>query len=304
MATSALPSDFRARYHGHMSSFNDPSTRLVEHLSSTSTPYGDPLARVPWDHLSRRAHWMPDAGVSLHGWAEFMNLPEDQRRMLSRYEFLSLLVNVQSFESVFMERISRSLRSDTTGSTAMKYRLHMLREHAGHGLVLLELARGAGIQRLLRPKRGWVTRWLGQRANVDGLLFWVVMYIREEISNRMFRWMRKHHGGACPVIDEMIRTHLVDAARHLSHAHEMLENLLTGVPTWKLRLLQPLVQRVLNETVQSMFYPHKGVYEAAGLYPGEYWSRVARNNPHRDRFVQQLVNSTLRPFKKRGMLIR
>ncbi len=287
-----------------MTIFKDPSSRLVEHLSSTSTPYVDPLSRIPWDRLSRRAHWIPEAGLSLYGWAEFMNLPEDQRRMLSRYEFLGMLMSVQRFESVFMQRISGALRESSSSANAMKYRLHMVREHAGHGLVLMELVRGAGVQRLRRGGSAWLARTISRYANVDGLMFWIAIYIGEEVYNRLFRWLRKHHGGACPVIDELVRTHLVDAARHLSHAHEMLENALAGVPSWKLRMLQPIVQRVFDETVHGVFYPHRSVYEAAGLYPGEYWVRIARNNPHRERFVQQLVGTTLRPFRKRGMNIK
>jgi hypothetical protein len=287
-----------------MSSFKDPTSRLVEHLSSTSTPYIDPLARIPWDRLSRRANWLPEAAVSLNGWAEYMNLPEDQRRMLSRYEFLSVLLAVQRFESVFMERVSGALRGQVNSATAMKYRMHMVREHAGHALVLMELLRGGGVQRLRRGHSAWLTRLITRHADLDGLLFWVAIYIGEEIHNRMFRWLRKHHAGACPVMDELIRTYLVDAARHLSHAHEMLENALTGVSSFKLRLLRPVVQRVYDEIVRDVFYPHRSVYEASGLYPGEYWARIARSNPHRERFIQQLIGTTLRPFRKRGMNIK
>ncbi len=288
----------------NMSSFKDPTSRLVEHLSSTSTPYIDPLSRIPWERLNRRAHWLPEAAVSLNGWAEYMNLPEDQRRMLSRYEFLNILLAVQRFESVFMERVSLALREANNSSTAMKYRVHMMREHAGHALVLMELLRGGGVQRLRRGHPARFTRLITRYADIDGLLFWVAIYIGEEIYNRMFRWLRKHHAGACPVIDELIRTHLVDAARHLSHAHEMLENALTGVSSLKLQMLRPVVQRINNEIVRDIFYPHRSVYEASGLYPGEYWARIAANNPHRDRFVQQLIGTTLRPFRKRGMNIK
>jgi hypothetical protein len=298
-----LPPRFSPRYHPVMSYTNDPSSRLVDHLSSTSTPYIDPLARVPWDRLNRRAFWVPEVGLSLHGRAEFMALPEDQRRMLSRYEFLHLLVTMQRFENMFSERVSRALQRSGDTLAHAKYRLHMVRENAGHGLMLMELVRGSGLQRVRRA--GWapLTRIIGRHAGVESLPLWTLVYVGEEVFNRVFRWLRKQHGGACPVIEEIVRVYLVDAARHLSHAHDVLETALNGLPPWQLRMLQPLVRRVFKEVVNSVFYPSRSVYESAGLYPGEVWAKIARDNPQRSRFIQQQVNTTLRPFKKRGLRV-
>jgi len=280
---------------------NDPSSRLVEHLSSTSTPYIDPLARVPWDRMERRAFWLPETAVSLFGWAEFMSLPEDQRRMLSRHEFMHLLVTVQRFETVFIERVSRVMQRPGEPLSHANYRLHMAREHIGHGLMMLELLRRSGLQR----SRGYVathlSRFIARHSALHSAAFWTVMYAGEEIVNRVFRGLRKNHAGLCPVIDEMVRIHLVDASRHLSHAHDNLENALNVMPRWRMRLMRFVVRRVFREQVNSLFYPPPSVYESAGLYPGEYWAKIARENPHRTRFVQQNVGTTLRPFKKRGL---
>lgn len=286
-----------------MSQTHDTSTRLVEHLSSTSTPYVDPLVRVPWARMERRAFWMPETGVSLQGCSEFMTLPEDQRRMLSRHEFMALLVTVQRFETTFLERVGRVMQRPGEPVAHANYRLHMAREHTGHGLMMLELLRRSGLQRSRGVSKTPVVRVTARHAALDSTAFWTVMYSGEEIFNRVFRWLRKQQSELCPVIDEMVRIHLVDTARHLSHAHDNLENGLNALPRWRMHLMRPFVQRVFNELTRAVFYPAPGVYESAGLYPGEYWAKMARNNTHRTRFVQQSIGSTLRPFKKRGLRI-
>lgn len=283
---------------------HDPSTQLVEHLSSTSTPYVDPLVRVPWERMERRAFWMPEAGISLFGCAEFMGLPEDQRRMLSRHEFMNLLAVVQRFETVFVERVGRMMQRQGESVAHANYRLHVAREHLGHGLMMLELLRRSSLQRTRSAiATPWV-RFFARHAALDSAVFWTVMYSGEEIFNRMFRWLRKQNTHLCPVVDEIARIHLVDTSRHLSHAHDNLENALNIMPRWRLRLMRLLVQRLFNEQVRAVFYPPPGIYELAGLYPGEYWAKLARGNTARIRFVEQAVGSTLRPFKKRGLIIK
>ena len=286
-----------------MSQTHDPSSRLVEHLSLTSTPYVDPLNRVAWDRLDRRAFWIPEAGISLFGCAEFMTLPEDQRRMVSRQEFLHLLAAQQRFEGVFMERVSRMLQRSAEPITQATYHLHMLREHSGHALSTLELMRKSGVQRARGFRTSVLSKAIGRHSAFDSLEFWVVIYIGEELFNRAFRWLRKNHQDQCPVVGEMVRINLVDAARHLSHAHDVLETILGDTARWKLRVMRPLIQRIYTENVRAIYYPHASVYESAGLYPGEYWAKIARLNQHRARFVQQNFASTLRPFKKRGLRI-
>ncbi len=281
------------------------SQRLIAQLSRNSAPYQDPVARIHWERLSTEQYWLPPEATSLYGVAAFMQLPEIDRIRLSQYEFLHFVEAGLWLERIFMERIARSLRNTDLAPETMKYRLHELREEAGHSLMFLELMARSRLAAPHRPgSRPLLVDLFGRYAPIGSLGFWMAAVVGEEIPDRLNRYIRRHADKLCPAIIEMCTVHIIDEARHITYARELLEQHLARLRSWQRALLSPLMQRLLQQFVRTFYYPTAAVYELSGLYPGPHWARVARESAWRRDFVAQCVNPTLQLMRRRGFAFR
>ncbi len=280
------------------------SNELLEQLSRNSTPYSDPLNRVNWDELSQGAFWLPEEAISLHGLPQFDSLPVEQRRALSQFEFLNFIEAGLWLESLFVERISRSLRRPRRDLPRLIYRLHELREEAGHSLLFLELLRRSGpLLPNTRFHRWNAANLLGRYAPYESAGFWTAVLIGEEVPDRMNRFIRKHRDQICPAVYDIVSIHIIDEARHIAHARETLEGRLAGMPGWKKQLMRPFIGKVFRQFVDAYYFPPPRVYELAGLTPGSEWAKAARSNQHRIAFVDDCLQSSLRQLRQHGLVL-
>lgn len=274
---------------------------LAEQLSRNSESYRDPVSRIHWDRLSTQQYWLPPEAISLHGVPEFMALPEADRMHLSHYEFLSFIEAGLWLEGMFMERVARSMRQDVRNHAALKYRLHELREEAGHSLMFLELMERSGLSiPYRRHSRLRLANLFGRYAPLESLGFWMATVIGEDIPDRLNRYIRHNSQQVCPTIVEMSTLHLIDEARHITYAREMVESRLAWLRSWQRPLLRPLLRRLLRQFIDVFYYPDARLYELAGLYPGTEWVVRARANAHRRQFMENCLHPTLEIFRQRG----
>lgn len=280
------------------------ASRLAEQLSRTSTPYRDPLARIAWERLDMQTPWLPPAAVSLYGLPEYDALPEPTRVRLSQYEFLNFVGAGLWLEGLFMERIARAMNRPDLPRHALRYRLHELREEAGHSLMFLELMDRC---RLPLPRRRGprfrLARLFGRYAPMESAAFWMAVVIGEEAPDRMNRFIRRHAGQVCPVVVALSTAHVVDEARHITYAREILQSRLKTMPAWRRALLLPLMRKLFRQFVDFFYYPDAEVYELAGLAPGRRWMQRARANPQRAEFVCQCLEPTMRLFARSGFVL-
>lgn len=275
---------------------------LARQLSRNSAPYFDPLAKIHWDQLSIEQYWLPPTALSLCGMPAFAALPDAQQRRLSQLEFLSFIEAGLWLESIFMERITRAARRDADDRPTLKYRLHELREEAGHSLMFLEVMERSGLSlptalRRRLPLAEAVGRW----APLTSSLFRIAVVLGEEIPDRLNRYVRQHAVGVCPAIVEVCTAHIVDEARHIAYAREVLEPRVATLTKVQRGLLRPPLQQLLRQFVKTFYYPRPALYELAGLYPGAHWARAAWANPERTRFVQQCIAPTIATLAQRGL---
>lgn len=275
---------------------------LARQLSRNSAPYFDPLAKIRWDQLSTEQYWLPPAALSLYGVPAFDALPAPQQMRLSQLEFLSFIEAGLWLEGIFMERITRAARRDAADRPTLKYRLHELREEAGHSLMFLEVMERSGLSlptawRRRLPLAEAVARW----APLASSAFRIAVVLGEEIPDRLNRYVRQHADAVCPAIVEVCTAHIVDEARHIAYARELLEQRVPALSRARRTLLRPLLQQLLQQFVRTFYYPRAALYELAGLYPGAHWARLAWTNPERTRFVQQCVAPTTAMLAQRGL---
>lgn len=277
------------------------SDGLTAHLALSSTPYHDPVARVRWDRLRLDEYWLPAEAMSLHGLPEFMRLPEPQRMRLSQYEFLNFLEAGLWLEGMFMERIARSLAHRSSDRTALRYRLHELREEAGHSLMFLELMERSGLYIPAHCRRSVpLAHMFGRYAPIESLAFWLAVLIGEEIPDRLNRYIRRNGHAVCPVVIEMSTAHMIDEARHINYARQLIDERLNGVGPWRKAGVRAVIHRLLRQFVSVFYYPAAPVYELAGLSPGRRWLAAARTNPNHLAFVEACVGPTLQLLRERG----
>lgn len=278
------------------------SSALLEQLSQNSVPYHDPLARVDWKALDRKKFWLPEPALSLYGLPAYERQPKERRRALSQYEFLNFVTAGLWLEALFMERIGRSLRQPRCTSAHLIYRLHKLREEAGHSLMFLELIRRAGLSPPPRPARSFgIADLLGRFASFESTGFMTVVLLGEEIPDRMNRWVCRHRAEICPAIADIVKAQVIDEARHIVHARDALHTRLKSLRPWRIALLTPALNAALREFVRAFYFPGPRVYELAGLAPGKQWHQAARRNPHRLAFVEDTIRPALRLLEQQGM---
>ena len=277
-------------------------TELLDQLSRNSTPYHDPLARVDWDALTLDQPWLPEEALTLYGLPEFDDLSAEQRLALSHYEFINFIEGALWLENLFMERISRSMGRLDGDLARATYRLHELREEAGHSLMFLELMRRSKLPMpRTRFRRANLANLLGRHAPFGSAAFWIAVLIGEEVPDRMNRLIRKHRESICPTIYDIITVHLIDEARHIAHARGTLESELARLSSWQLRLFKPVINAVFRQFVEAFYFPPARIYELAGLSDGRKWARLAHANTARHRFVDDCVSSALRLLRQHGL---
>lgn len=280
------------------------SQELLDHLSRNSSPYQDPLTRIRWDALSSEDYWIPEEAISLFGTPEYSALSGEQKRRLSQYEFLYFISGALWLEGLFMERISRISMHSTGRLDRLNYRLHELREEAGHSLMFIEFMRRSGLElperRFPKPR---LATLVGRFAPFESSIFWIAVMIGEEVPDRMNRLIHQRRDQISPTVHDVVSTHMIDEARHMAHARDTLESYLDTLPTWQKAAYRPLMRRVFRQFVHAFYYPTADIYQLAGLPAGPHYRRLARDNPRRAAFIDTCVDPALQILRAQGLVL-
>lgn len=270
-----------------------PDISLLRQLAANSAPYRDPLLHLPWEALSLDEFWLPPHALSLSGDALFEQQAVSVQRRLSQLEFINFIHAGLWLESLFISRVSQDLIHNRN-TAEYAYNLHEIREEAGHSLMFLRLIERSGLnlpQRCTRPP--WFADCIGRCAPTRSILFQLAVVLGEDIPDRLNRRLRSETSAMNPLIREMCRLHIIDEARHIARARNVLEAHLASSSALTRRLLRPLLSRLLKQFVRRFYYPRAEVYELAGLTPGKTWRARARANPQRKEFIEHMLQPTL-----------
>ena len=271
---------------------------LHEQLSRNSTPYDDPLKSIHWNELDMDSFWLPEDAISIFGTSEYENLLPEQKKRLSQVEFINFIEAGLWLESLFMERIGRSVRQDRAHLAELTYHLHELREEAGHSLMFLELIKlSQKMGEIKVPNKHFnrlnVANLFAKFAPFNSAMFWVAVLVGEEVPDRMNRYIRKNRESVCLPISEIVSIHIHDEARHIAHAKSMISNKLNGFSSLKTKIVSLLINKMFNDFVQAYYYPPQAIYIAAGLDKNINWQAISKKNHHTQEFVKNSISPTL-----------
>ena len=294
----AMPSDNLFIDHSKRSS-NDSS--LAEQLSQCSAPYDDPLSAVDWSALDMDSFWLPEEAISIYGTDTYNQLSIGEQRRLSQAEFCNFIEAGLWLESLFMERIGRSVREDRSNLTDVTYHLHELREEAGHSLMFIELIKHSNLQIPTKHfKHLNFANLFARYAPFNGSMFWIAVLVGEQVPDKMNRFVRKHKDCVCPTIVDIVSIHIHDEARHIAHAKSMINSKLEFKSPFSQKILNRLINKMFQDFVDAYYFPPNEVYYAAGFNKNTDWKKLAQNNAHRIEFVENSVNSTIEAVNENG----
>lgn len=274
---------------------------LLRQLSENSGPYRDPLSVIEWIRLDTADFWLPEPALSLYGLPEYDTFASDVKRRLSHYEFINVMCCGLWLESLFLRRLSSRLRTGLPRAE-YEYFLHEMREETGHSLMFLRAIEKSG---LALPVDAWraprLANGLARHAPADGALFWLAAVIAEDVPDKFNRHVRHNADAINPVVKQICTLHIVDEARHIALARDRLVQSLREASVLSKALLQPLMNLLLSQLVNTFYVPPAGFYELAGLTHGRRWRKLARSNVVHREFTQQCLAPTLRMLEGYGL---
>jgi len=283
---------------------NTTPVPLSDQLSRNSIPYQDPLTEIDWQNIDLDKFWLPENALTLYGLTEYQHLPLAQKKRLSHYEFLHFIHGALWLESLFIERIARSLKNSCHDLATQIYHLHELREEAGHSLMFLELIKRTQLTAPPPTLYRWnLANVVALYAPFESSLFWLAVLIGEQVPDEMNRLIRRSDTQTCHVIRQITTHHVLDEARHIAHAQAMLANKIATTSAWQKKCLSLLAKPIFSQFVQAFYSPPPTLYQLAGLPPQINWPYLARTNLHRKNFIRQCVSTPLKTLIKNGVYI-
>ena len=274
---------------------------LLRQLSTSSTPYQDPLTLIDWGSLSLRDDWLPETALSLYGLPEYEGLSVTVRRRLSQYEFVNVMLCGLWLEGLLLQRLARRLNPGLA-RREYEYLLHEMREETGHSLMFLRAIETSGLP---LPDGAWcappLSRLLARRLPLTGALFWIAAVIGEHVPDQLNRFVRQSRAHVNTAVRQILSLHIVDEARHIALAREQLESRLRGSSALRRATLARVARALLHDLVGVCYFPPARFYELAGLTPGGVWRRRALGNPARRTLIEQCVEPTRRLLRSQGL---
>ncbi|MHB1514113.1 MAG: diiron oxygenase [Acidiferrobacteraceae bacterium] len=276
---------------------------LIRQLNRSSAAYEDPSSLVPWDRLAFDDYWLPVEALSLSGLSEFEHLDENRKQALSRYEFLNFIEAGIWLEGIFMERMARGLRQRHSSLAELRYRVHEIREESGHTLMFLDLIERAGLELSGKQWAPLVLDVFARLVPLESMEFWLATVLGEEVPDQMNRYVRRHEVGVNAAIVQMCALHIKEEARHIAYARELVRVKAGEASRPRRAVASTLMNYLLRRFLDAFYCPQADVYERAGLSPGSYWQDLARANPTRRRFLNELIEPSIRLLQPLGLSV-
>jgi hypothetical protein len=222
---------------------------------------------------------LPDELLSIAGLPELLgSLTPEQRRVLSREEFGSIVATGVRFESVLMAGFSLEIvgRRDLT-DPRVTYLLHEMGEETRHSRLFVRLL--TQIKPAAKnPLDNWVLRVL-QNLVMPFLtsmpsLFCLLVLSGEEVPDLMQK-LASEHPDTDPMIKSVSKYHRQEEARHLAFARLLFPEQWARAGVVERFLVRYLGSRIAIGMFDTIVHP--GVYGTIGLPTWKTWRAVNRS---------------------------
>lgn len=255
-----------------------PVDQRIERLSTASLKrIIEPDTDVPGEIGDGQV--LPDELVSLSNVPElFARLTDEQKKVLAREEFASIVETGIRFESVLMVGFSFEIiaKPDLT-DPRVTYLLHEMGEETRHSRLFVRLLKQVK-PTAKNPIDGPVAR-LAQHVLMPFLtgmpsLFCLLVLSGEEVPD-LLQKLASEHPDTDPMIKAVSKYHRQEEARHLAFARLIFPEQWAAAG----RLERFLVRHLGSHIAKAMFdtIVHPGVYATVGLPAWPTWKAVNRS---------------------------
>ncbi|MFX0578908.1 AurF N-oxygenase family protein [Nocardia nepalensis] len=217
--------------------------------------------------------YLPPEVVSLYGTELWERMDHRQRVDLSRHEAANLLSRGVWFENTLNQGLLRAMMYQDPTSRHVHYALTELGDETRHMIMFGRAVAAMGVRPYRLTKIGALTVNLFPVA-YKGLFLWVAALVGEEILDDAQRKLA-HHPNIQPLMQQVMRIHVTEEARHIRFAREGVRRRVARAPWWE-RTFAATVNGAGALVIRGMFV-NRHVYKRVGL---NQWValRQARNN--------------------------
>ncbi len=193
--------------------------------------------------------------------------PDVQAR-LGLIRMASCLKTGWHFENLLQQGLLHRALYLPDGSEEFRYVLHEVIEESQHTLMFNEFVNRSGA-----PVRG-MARWLRlaveqlvPRVSISDPAFFFVMVLGGEDPIDCLQRKMLANGGGHPLLEQIMRIHIAEEARHISYARSALKKYVPRLPGWRRHLLSVTVPIVLGIMVRLMVRPTGDLVRAGVPWP-------------------------------------
>jgi len=222
---------------------------------------------------------LPDEIISLSNVPElFDRLSDEQKKVLAREEFASIVDTGIRFESVLMAGFSFEIvgRSDLT-DPRVTYLLHEMGEETRHSRLFVRLLQQVK-PTAENPIEGPVAR-IAQHVLMPFLtampsLFCLLVLSGEEVPD-LLQKLASEHPDTDPMIRAVSKYHRQEEARHLAFARMIFPEQWAAAGRFERFLVRHLGSQIAMAMFDTIVHP--GVYATVGLPTWKTWKAVNRS---------------------------
>lgn len=251
---------------------------------------------------------LPDELITLSNVPEvFERLTDEQKTVLAREEFASIVETGIRFESVLMVGFSFDIvsRSDLT-DPRVTYLLHEMGEETRHSRLFVRLLEQIK-PTAKNPIEGRVSR-VAQHVLMPFLtampsLFCLLVLSGEETPD-LLQKLASEHADTDPMIKAVSKYHRQEEARHLAFARMIFPEQWAAAGRFERFLVRHLSSHIAIAMFDTIVHP--GVYATVGLPAWETWKKVNRSQGRtalRHRALRPLLNQLIEADVFRGRRI-
>ncbi|MFE3445306.1 diiron oxygenase [Nocardia sp. NPDC059180] len=217
--------------------------------------------------------YLPPEVISLYGTKLWAQMDHQQRVDLSRHEIANLLSRGIWFENTLNQGLLRAMMYQDPTSRHVHYALTELGDETRHMIMFGRTVAALGVRPYRLSRLGSLAVNLFPTA-YKGLFLWVAALVGEEILDDAQKRL-SHHPDLQPLIQQVMRIHVTEEARHIRFAREGVRRKVLRAPWWE-RAFAATANGGGAFVVYGMFI-NPAVYRRVGLNPWQAWYQAHRN---------------------------
>ncbi len=250
----------------------DRYTDLVKRLSHQSVvKHFDAYADVAWDEpdfaidpTDPRWELSPDDPLGATEW--YRSQPSDVRARLGLHSTVCKMKSGLQFENVLKRGLLEYAFGLPDHSPEFRYTYHEVIEEAQHSLMFQEFVNRSGLK---ASGLSWDLK-LGSRlvvrmARSFPAMFFVFVLGGEDPIDHVQRQTLRSGRDLHPLIERIMRIHVIEEARHLSFARQYLKQHVPQLPWWRRQVISHRAPMIVGVMAGVMMRPPRQIVRTYGI---------------------------------------